>query len=422
MNTLLTEIEFSKILTEGQAQTQTGTELLNRYRAYLMHNESTCALVNNFIREAASCTYDNGIIAVLEQVSDYINTNKTRWAIATACESINNSSSQYNYLNLSASKQAEKLLEMKEEEAVKYIKAGALKNIMYCESFRTIAKSVFKENPVVVEATHKITHPTSITEKQGTDFYFEVLGTLYKINEDAEISTADWKEVSNTFRNITSLLESNIVTLTEDTFCINYNNYEYQLSLVKENEESAESKLSIVKLGKDSEREMTLEQLREDNRLTLMTANPRFKNQMARVLECIALLAENLNKVVNLDTVSIVESANDKFMLVENGANVFATSIASRKNAAWTINEEAMKAVDFIKAKTGINLTDLLHEAIQKNIANVSEKEQAKIKEQLHTQTIDEMKKRIEALTEKFKDDPAKLAVLAKLAKDMQSL
>lgn len=419
MNKILTEIEFSQILTEGQAQTQTGSELLNKYRAVLMHNESTCALVNNFIREASQCTYDNGIVNVLEQITDFVNSNKTRWAIASACESIDNSGSQYNYLNRNASKQAAKLLEMKEEEAIKYIKAGALKNIMYCEAFRTIAKSVFRESPVVFEADHKLTHPVSIIEKQGTDLYFEVLGCLYKINEDNTVGVADWKEVTNTFRNITSLLESNIVTLTEDTFSINYNNYEYQLSLVDEGEEK---KLSIVKLGKDLERELTVEQLREDNRLMIMTTNPRFKNQVAQVLECIAQLAENLDRVVNLDMVSVVESATDKFLVVECGSKIFATSISSRKNAAWTINEDAMKVVDFIKSKTGVNLSEQYHEAIQKNIAAVSEEEQVKMKEQLHTQSIDEMKHRIEVLTEKFKDDPAKLAVLAKLAKDMQDL
>lgn len=423
MNTLLTEIEFSKILTEGQAVTQTGAELLSKYRAHLMHNESSCALVNNFIKEASQCSYDNGVVTVLEQVVDYVNSNKTRWAIASACEAIDNTTSQYNYLNRNASKQAAALLEMKEEEAVKYIKAGAFKNIMYCESFRTIAKSVFKENPVVMEADHTTIHPVSIVEKQGTDLYFEVLGRLYKINEDKSIATADWNEVSNTFRNITSLLESNLVTLVEDTFCINYNNNEYQLSLVTEGEgEEATSKLSIVKMNKESEREMTLEQLREDNRLTLMTANPRYRNQMAQVLECIAQLAENLNAVVRMDNVSIVESNNDKFLLVESDAKIFATSIMSRRNPAWTINEDAMKAVDFIKSKTGINLSEELHEAIQKNIANVSEEEKAKMEEQLHTQTLDEMKHRIEVLTEKFKDDPAKLAVLAKLAEDMREL
>lgn len=419
MNKILTEIDFSQILTEGQAVTQTGSELLNKYRAILMHNESTCALVNNFIKEAATMSYDNGITAILEQVVDFVSTNKTRWSIATACENINGVNSQYNYLNRNAAKQAEKLLEMKEEEAVKYIKAGAFKNIMYCESFRTIAKSVFKENPVVINEDHKTTRPVSIVEKQGTDLYFEVLGSLYKINEDNTIAAADWSEVSNSFRNVTSLLESNLVTLVDETFCINYNNYEYQLSIVKEGEEN---KLSIVKLGKDNERELTLEQLREDNRLTLTTANPRFRNQIAQVLECIALLAENINKIVSLDNVMVVESDNDKFLVIESGANVYASSISSRRNPTWTINEEAMKALDFIKAKTHVDLSEELREAIKTNIANVSEEEKVKMQAELHTKSIDEMKQRIEALTEKFKDDPAKLAVLAKLAADVQEL
>lgn len=419
MNKILTEIEFSQILNEGQAMTQTGSELFNKYRAILMHNESTCNLVNNFIKEASAMKYDNGVVAILERVADFVNSNKTRWAIATACENINSCTSQYNYLNRNASKQAEKLVEMKEEEAVKYIKAGALKNVMYCEAFRTIAKSVFKENPVIVEADHTAVHPVSIVEKQGTDLYFEVVGSLYKINEDNTIGAADWSEVSNTFRNVTSLLESNIISLTENTFAVSVGNYEYQIGIVEEGEEK---KLSIVKLGKEQERELTLEQLREDNRLTLTTTNPRFRNQVAQVLECIALLAENINKVVRLDNVMVVESANDKFLVIESGANVYASSIASRRNAAWTINEEAMKAIDFIKSKTGVNLSESLVEAVKANIANVSEEEKKQMEEQLHNQTVDEMKKRIEALTEKFKDDPAKLAVLSKLAQDVQEL
>lgn len=421
MNSILTEIEFSKILNEGQAMTQTGSELLNKYRAVLMNNESTCAIVNSFINEASRFGYDNGVTAILEQVVDFVNCNKVRWQIATACENINNSTSQYNYLNRNAASQAQKLVEMKEEEAVKYIKAGALKNIMYCESFRTIAKSVFKENPVILSEDHTTTHPVSIVEKNGTELYFEVLGSLYKINESNEIMTADWSEVSNTFKNIASLLESNMVSLTEDTFCVKVGNYEYQLSLVAE-AEGEEKKLSIVKLSKDQERSLTLEQLREDNNLVITTTNPRFRNQVAQILECVALLAENLNHVVRMDNTSIVEGKNDKFLIIESGATVFATLLASNHNQVWTINEEAMKAIDFIKSKTGVNLSEELTNAVKQNIANVSEEEKRKMEKELHTQSVDEMKKRIEALTEKFKDDPAKLAVLAKLAQDVQTL
>ena len=167
---------------------------------------------------------------------------------------------------------------------------------------------------------------------------------------------------------------------------------------------------------------MTIESLREDNRMMCMTSNPRFRNQTAQVLECVAQLAENLNKVFLMDYVSIVESANDKFLVIESEANVYATLIASRHNTPWTINEEAMKALDFIKSKTKVDLSEQLHEAVQKNISQVSEEEKAKIETDLKNKSIDEMKKRIEALTERYKDDPAKMALLAKLAKDVQEL
>jgi len=425
MNKILTEIEFPKMIAEGQAQTQTGQELLNKYRAILMANEASCALVNNFIREANACRYDNGVLAVLEQVADFVTSNKTRWQIATACESIYGKNSAYNYLNASAAKQAEKLVDLNEEECVQYIRAGALKNVMYCENFRTIAKSVFRNGDMVVEnAEFKLTHPVSIAEKQGSDVYFTAGRKLFKISEDQTISEAQWPEVSNTFRNVTSLLESNIVTLSDDTFCIPYCNAEYQLSINEEVDENqqAKSTLSIVKLTKDAERELTVEGLREDNRLVLTTANPRFRNQMAQVLECIAQLAENLGRVSIMDNVSIVETANDRFIVIESGSNVYASLLASNHSTPWTINEEAMKALDDIKAKTKVDLHEQLHQAVQKNIEKVSESEKAKIEAELKDKSIEEAKKRIEALTEKHKDNPAVMAVLAKCAADLQDL
>ena len=87
-NKILAELEFHMILNEAMAQTQTGAELVNKYKSFLMANEATCGLVNSFVREAQACRYDNGVNAVLEQLADYINSNKTVWALATTCESI----------------------------------------------------------------------------------------------------------------------------------------------------------------------------------------------------------------------------------------------------------------------------------------------------------------------------------------------
>ena len=221
-NKILAEMEFASIISEAYANTQTGAEMLNKYKAHVMANESSCALVNSFVREASQCRYDNGVNEALTIVADYINANKTSWALATACESIRNNKNSYNYINLNAAKQVETLLEMSEDDVVKYIKAGALKNVMFCESFRNIAKQVYKENPMV-EATAEYTKvtPVSMTENVGDGVCFEVAGTLYKMDEENNVMEANWGEVSNTFKIVSSLLESNMVTVDNHAITVN---------------------------------------------------------------------------------------------------------------------------------------------------------------------------------------------------------
>ena len=410
MKKILTELEFGSIISEAQAQTATGSTLLNRYKSHCMSNESTCALVNNFIKEASKLTYDNGVVAVLEEVADFVNSNKTRWQIASACENIQSQQTSYNMLNMNAAKQAEKLVDLNEEETVKYIKAGAFKNIMFCEAFRSIAKSVFKNQPMMeANAEYTTVHPISIVENNGEDLYFEVAGSLYKLNEDNQVSAANWNEVSNTFKNVTSILESNLASCCDETLSFKVNNHEYRINEANK----------VTKISNNSEKEMTVEQLREDNRLMINATNPRFQNEMARVLECVAQVCENYDRIVSLDNTSIIESKNDNFILVECGGNVFATLLKSTHNPQWTINEGAMKAVDFIKSKTRIDLTEKLNEAIKTNISNVSEEEKQLMEQELEDKEIQDVKDRIAALTEKYKDDPAKLAVLASLSESL---
>lgn len=410
MKKILTELEFASIISEAQAQTATGSSLLNRYKSHCMSNESTCALVNNFIKEASKLTYDNGVVAILEEVADFVRANKTRWQIASACESIQSQQTSYNMLNMNAAKQAEKLIDLNEDEAIKYIKAGAFKNIMFCEAFRSIAKSVFKNQPMMeANAEYTTIHPISIVEKNGEDLYFEVAGGLYKLNEEKEVSAANWNEVSNTFKNVTSILESNLVKRCDETLLFTVGKHEYRINEANK----------VTRVSGETEKEMTVEQLREDNRLMINATNPRFKNEMARVLECVAQVCENYDRIVSLDNTSIIESKNDKFILVECGGNVFATLLKSTHNPQWTINEGAMKAVDFIKSKTRIDLTEKLNEAIKTNISNVSEEEKRVMEQELEDKEIQDVKDRIAALTEKYKDDPAKLAVLATLSESL---
>lgn len=412
MNKILAEMDFGTMLGTVEAQTQTGSEVLNKYKSHLMANESTCALVNNFIKEASQHRYDNGINKVLEAVADYVNCNKTVWALSSACESINNNTSSYNYLNRNAAKQVEKLLEMSEEDVVKYIKAGALKNIMYCESFRNIAKQVFNEHPIIEStAEYTVAHPVSMVENMGDGVCFEVCGNLYKMTNEKELIECAWNEVSNTFKVITNLLESNYATVDNEQISVKIGETEY---IIKE-----ENK--VTRIGKDNTLELTAEQLRDNSRLMVMATTPRHKAQVAAILEAVALVSENYSQIVNMDNVSIYSTNRDKFVVVEAGTDLYATLIQSNHNQKWTINENVVSALSFIKSKTNVTLSDRYQSLVESHLESVSIEEKQQMEEDLKSQTIQSYKERIAALTEKFKNDPVKLAILSKLAQDLNN-
>ena len=409
MNTkILAEMDFQSILGESMAQTQTGAELLSKYKSFLLVNEASCSLINSFVKEAAQHTYDNGINETLTTVAEYINANKASWALATACESINADTRSHNYINRNAAKQVEKLLEMDETNVVKYVKNGALKNVMFCEAFRNIAKQIFKETPMVeAAADYVVKTPVSFVESVGDGLCFAIEGKIYKIDDDKNITESTSNEVSNTFRTISTILESSNTTIDGHSINIIAGNATYTIS--EENK--------VVREGK----EMTVAELREHNRLVLMTANPRFKNQLAGLLEGVALIAENYGHIANMDNVAIYSTKNDKFIVIEGSDRLYASLLASNRHPQWTINENAVDALSFIKAKTNVNISERYSEMVQNHIEEVSAQEQENIKQELKEAEMQSYRERIEALTEKFKNDPTKLAVLSSIAQELAS-
>lgn len=446
---ILANIDFQSIIGESTAQTQTGAELINKYNSYLMVNEASCALINSFVKEASQHTYDNGVAETLATVADYINANKASWALATACESINADTRSHNYINRNAAKQVEKLLEMEEDDVVRYVKNGALKNVMFCESFRNIAKQIFKETPIVEhEADYTVVHPISFVENSGDGLCFAVEGRIYKIDDDKNIVESNANEVSNTFRVITSVLESNNTTVDNHTISIVAGNSVYTISEagkcekcklekpgkyegdklpvtdkdVTPDAKKSDDKEADKKDGKGMKKlseSFDVAKLRENNRLILMTANPRFRNQLAYLLEGIALIAENYDNIANMDNVSIYTTKNDKFVVIEGANTLYASLLASNRHPAWTINENAVDTLSFVKAKTNTNISERYAELVKNHIEQVSEAEQENIKNEIHEQKVQSYKERIAALTEKFKHDPAKLAVLSNIASEL---
>lgn len=408
---VLVELNFNEIISESVAQTQTGAELLDKYKAYLMANECSHGLVNNFIREASACQYDNGVNKVFSEVVDFINENKTLWQLATVCENINMGTYSRDYLTRNAVKKVEPFLELNEGELVKNIKAGALKGVMYCEAFKNVIKQLYNEQPVVESKMNYIKQtPVSIVENVGDGYCFEILGKLFKIDDEKNVTEAQWNEVSNTFKTITNLLESNVCKIDSDTIEVSVGNAKYSISNANE----------IVKENKEGSKQVfTVEALRENNRLVLMTANPRYKNEFARVLESIALVAEHFNSIVNLDNSAIYSTKNDKFLVIESGDTIYSTLLKSNHSTPWTINENAVDAIEYIKRITHVQLNEEYAQNVADAMESLAEIDKEMIKESQHESTVSEYKSRIEALVEKFKNDPVKLAVVNKLAQEI---
>lgn len=410
---VLVDLGFNHIVMEATAQTQTGAEVINRFRTYLMTNAESCGIVNQFVREAAQHVYDNGVSEALSQVTDYIQANKTSWALASACESILANDLSRNMLNRNAAKQVEKLLEQEEENVVKYIRSGALKNVMFCESFRSIAKQVFAGEQIIEhKANYKKITPVSLVESVADGHCFVVAGKLYKTDDSQNVVEANWNEVSNTFKVVESLLESKICSIDESSITTKYNGAEFIIS---------EAGMVIKKQGAE-ERQFTTEQFRDHARLMVMACNPRHRNTLAQILEAIALTSENYDNIASLNHVGIYETANDRFLVIESSSTLFATLLASNRHPAWTINEDAISALSFIKGKTNVELGEEYKSVVDAAMEHASEEQKAEVARQLKENEEKSIKDRIVALTESFKDDPAKLAVLASLAADYASL
>ena len=159
---LLKDLQFAEKLNSTEAITEAGKEILKNYRSYCYSNAATYGIVNGFVLEASKVSFDTGLMSILESVNKFISENNISWKLATACESILNNNSTYNYINKLGVQQVEKLLEMSEADIVSYIKAGSLKNIQYIPEFRQICKEIYKQHINEVSApTYTIKTPVS---------------------------------------------------------------------------------------------------------------------------------------------------------------------------------------------------------------------------------------------------------------------
>ena len=373
--------------------------------------------------------YDGGIVNVVNTISDVIDENRISWQLATACEAINANRSSYNYLNRNAASTVEKLLEQNEENVVKYIKAGALKSVMFCEAFRNIVNGVFTDCQTIVTEEYTATHPVSYVEESEGKKYFEVLGNIYAI-DGSEIKEAKASEVSGDFLVISRLLESGNARfdanadengrLTVDTPLAVYEIYVDEDC--KKCTRTSKPKNAVDKDadGKDIKTEsITFSneyELREHNRLVVGATGYNQRNRVAELLEGIARAYEHFENFMLLDNTQIIESKNDKFVVIENAENAYAYLLSSNHNSGWKLNTTIVEAINFIKKKTNLNIAKDYKSNVDEQIKKTEAEKAQQIEEDIKKGELAARKQKIEMLTEKFKDDPSALAILSKVA------
>lgn len=451
-NTILKESNLGEILLSGSALTQTGLEVLEKYQSYLLNNPLNCGIINQFLKESASHNYDGSLLRTVELINAFISDNPIGWSLSSVCEHLLNTTGKHDILNRSAARKTMEVLEAangSEDELVKMIRTGALKEVMYCEAIRAIAKQVFNEQGDIIKQNlinnaskteYGISYPISYTEPfynestgEETGMHFEVLGELYLVCEGQKVQKGDWRNVSNTFKTITQLFESNAVCLigdNDDRIKVYFNESTY---FVIENDGSVK-KYGINKNSNGSTNHedtviaefKTAEQFRDHNRLVLMATPTIKQNNTAALLESIALTMENYDNVAILNNASIISigagEAQNNILVIESGKYLYAKSLSLPVSQAFEVNENALEVCTYLKEKVHVDLTDTYKKSINESIEQISEVQKQVLENREAKQEINDINARIEALTNQFKNDPAKLAVLTSLASQVQDL
>ena len=423
---LLTNLNFAELISKNDAITEAGKEMLKGYRGYCYTNPVSCSLVNSFIAEASRYGFDTGLNNILESVNSFIKENNISWKLASACESISANNSTYNYINKIGVQQVEKLLEMNESEVVSYIKAGSLKNIQYIPEFRAICKEVYKTQVTEAQTVeYKVVNPISyVYENDETkERFFKVNGTIFKVTEEKVEMTNECKD--ETFNRINSLLES--MGRDGETLYYAYRgsrgDYRFEI-----NESKVEDETKTTLTFKNNSINETFEdavKFREycDNLSKVLPVNEKL--QLMKVSNAIADVFENMGSVMLVDNCKLLTSMNATCAIIEGKNNVNLT-VFNSINAGSSSNsyEYMVEALNNVIKVAGVDLKGMYEERINEDMKKLDPEAQ-EIKEQLEANKEAQYairKKKIAMLAEQHKNDPMKIMLLNKIAKDLKML
>lgn len=415
---LLTNLNFAELITKNEAITEAGKELLSGFRGYIYSNPVSCSLVNGFIAEASKYGFDTGLTNILESVNSFIKENNISWKLASACESINANNSKYNYINKLGVQQVEKLLQMNEAEVVSYIKAGSLKNIQYIPEFRAICKEVYKTQITEAQTpAYTVINPISyVYTNESKESFFKAYNTIFKVGESKVEVVKECEDEK--FNHINSLLE-NMGRNGENLF------YEYKGSRGMYHFEINEGKLTFTAPGINETFTGRTEFQEYCNNLSKVLPMNE-KMHLMKVSYAIADIFENNENIMLIDNCKLLESMNGtKCAIVEGKDNVNLTVFTSVHSGSFTKNYDYMaEALNDVVKVSGIDLKSMFEERIDADCKKMTTEEK-ELKEQLEANKEAQYairRKKIAMLAEQHKNDPVRLALLNKVAKDLAML
>ena len=418
---LLKDLNFAERINRCEAITEAGKELTNKYKAYVYSNPATCGLVNGFIAESSKYGFDNGLMTTVESLKDFINENNISWKLASACESVNNNNSIYNYINKLGVEQVEKLLEMNEADVVSYIKAGVLKNIQYIPEFRQVCKEVYKQTITETQAVnYNVVNPVSYVYVSEEAKFFNVCGKTFK-TEDGVVSESVCNDV--TYNKINSLLEH--FEQKNDKLNIGLKDFHgntYTFSI-------DENGIDLTRNGFGKEINEHFADAANFNEYCNTLSKIMNVNEKLQFMNTVSVVSEMFNasnQIVSLDNVKLLNANNGTLCaIIEGEKNVNLTVFRNVKHGTSSQNYDyVVEALNQVIKLTGIDLKAMFEDRINEDLKKL-DPEAEEMKKQIEENNeakFELRKKKIAMLAEQFKNDPVRLSLLNKVAKDLAIL
>lgn len=416
---LLKDLNFADKINSTNAVTEAGKEMLNNYRAYVYSKPVNHAVVNGFVSEASNYSFDTGVSAILESVNKFVKENNISWKLASVCESINNNNSSYNYINKVGVQKVEKLLEMNEADVVSYIRAGALKDVQYIQEVRKVCKEVYKTNITEAQAiNYNVINPIGyVMVGENKEQFFSVLGKTYSINE-GKISEAVCSDAK--FARINQLLEN--FKREDENITLEYKGIHGDTCKFVLNENG----LTLTKGNNINEHFETAPAFMEYCNMISRVMNINEKMNFMRVTNTVSEVFESFDSIVVLDCAKLMSCSNGTVCAIIEGKDNVNLTVFQSINAgtSCTNYDYVVEAINQVVKLTGVDLKFMFEERIDEDCKKNNPEMEA-IREQLEANKEAQYsirKKKIAMLAEQYKNDPVRIALLNKVAKDLSIL